>query len=100
MGYVRIDGFLRFHVSDNGPGINRKYFQKVFQMFQTLTRRDERESIGIGLAVVKKIVELYDGNVWIESEMGKGTTFYFTLPEQMLAGDKEEASSKSKVAQS
>ncbi len=101
VGYARIDGFLRFHVSDNGPGIHRKYFQKVFQMFQTLTRRDERESMGIGLAVVKKIVELYDGNVWIESEMGKGTTFYFTLPEQMLAADgKEEASPNSEVTQS
>ncbi len=101
VGYTRIDGFLRFHVSDNGPGINRKYFQKVFQMFQTLTRRDERESTGIGLAVVKKIVELYDGNVWIESEMGKGTTFYFTLPEQMLAADaQEQTPSNSEVPQS
>jgi signal transduction histidine kinase/HAMP domain-containing protein len=101
VGYTRIDGFLRFHVSDNGPGINRKYFQKVFQMFQTLTRRDERESMGIGLAVVKKIVELYDGSVWIESEMGKGTTFYFTLPEQMLAtGAREEPSLNSEVTQS
>jgi signal transduction histidine kinase len=101
VGYARIDGFLRFHVSDNGPGINRKYFQKVFQMFQTLTRRDERESTGIGLAVVKKIVELYDGNVWIESEMGKGATFYFTLPQQMLAPDaQEETSPKSEVSQS
>jgi signal transduction histidine kinase/HAMP domain-containing protein len=101
VGYTRIDGFLRFHVSDNGPGINRKYFQKVFQMFQTLTRRDERESTGIGLAVVKKIVELYDGNVWIESEMGKGTTFYFTLPEQMLATDtKERISPTSEVTHS
>ena len=60
-------------------------------MFQTLTRRDERESTGIGLAVVKKIVELYDGNVWIESEEGKGTTFFFTLPEQMLATNEESA---------
>jgi signal transduction histidine kinase/HAMP domain-containing protein len=100
VGCTRVDGFLRFHVSDNGPGINRKYFQKVFQMFQTLTRRDERESVGIGLAVVKKIVELYDGNVWIESEVGKGTTFFFTLPERMLATGKEEASPISKVTQS
>jgi signal transduction histidine kinase/HAMP domain-containing protein len=91
VGCIHADGFLRFHVSDNGPGINRKYFQKVFQMFQTLTRRDERESTGIGLAVVKKIVELYDGNVWIESEEGKGTTFFFTLPEQMLATNEGSA---------
>jgi two-component system sensor kinase FixL len=68
-------------------------------MFQTLTRRDERESIGIGLAVVKKIVELYDGNVWIESELGKGTTFFFTLPEHMLAAEGKEISSRSEVGQ-
>jgi two-component system, LuxR family, sensor kinase FixL len=98
VGYARIDGFLRFHVSDNGPGIDRKYFQKVFQMFQTLTRRDERESIGIGLAVVKKIVDLYDGNVWIESEMGKGTTFYFTLPQRMLADVESSEASAGEAA--
>jgi signal transduction histidine kinase/HAMP domain-containing protein len=98
VGYARVDGFLRFHVSDNGPGIDRKYFQKVFQMFQTLTRRDERESVGIGLAVVKKIVDLYDGNVWIESELGKGTTFFFTLPERMLADNAQQTARDNEVA--
>jgi two-component system, LuxR family, sensor kinase FixL len=98
VGYTHIDGFLRFHVSDNGPGIDRKYFQKVFQMFQTLTRRDERESVGIGLAVVKKIVDLYDGNVWVESELGKGTTFFFTLPERMLSGNEQPTPRDNEVA--
>jgi len=74
------EGYWKFGVADNGPGIAEKYFTKIFQMFQTLTRRDELESTGIGLAVVKKIVDLYGGNVWVESKVGEGTTFYFTLP--------------------
>ncbi len=72
--------FWTFSVTDNGPGIHEKYFAKVFQMFQTLTRRDELESTGIGLSIVKKIVELHGGTVWVESQVGEGTTFAFTLP--------------------
>ena len=73
----------RFYVSDNGPGIPEKYHEKIFKMFQTLTPRDELESIGIGLAVVKKIVEMYGGKVWVESTAGQGCTFLFTLPKQV-----------------
>jgi two-component system sensor kinase FixL len=71
-----------FAVTDNGPGIQARYFEKIFQMFQTLAPRDQRESTGIGLPVVKKIVELFGGRVWVESEVGKGSTFAFTLPKQ------------------
>ncbi len=70
----------RFRVTDNGPGIDPKYHEKVFGIFQTLTPRDERESTGIGLALVKKIVEGYGGKAELESEVGKGCTFSFTLP--------------------
>jgi signal transduction histidine kinase len=70
----------QFYVSDNGPGIDEKYHEKIFRMFQTLTPRDELESTGIGLAVVKKIVELFGGKVWLESVEGKGAKFVFTLP--------------------
>jgi signal transduction histidine kinase/methyl-accepting chemotaxis protein len=89
-GRIRItctadEQFWTFSVSDNGPGIGEKYFGKIFQMFQTLTRRDELESTGIGLAVVKKIVELQGGTVWVESQVGEGTTFSFTLPKQETA---------------
>ncbi len=82
VGCVSEDECWKFNVTDNGPGIDSKYFAKIFEMFQTLTRRDELESTGIGLAVVKKIIDLYGGNVWVESEVGEGTTFYFTLPKQ------------------
>jgi signal transduction histidine kinase/HAMP domain-containing protein len=83
--YASQDEYWRFSVTDNGPGIDEKYFTKIFEMFQTLTRRDELESTGIGLAVVKKIVDLCGGSVWVESKVGEGTTFYFTLPKQHAA---------------
>ncbi len=72
----------RFHVRDNGPGIAERHFERIFQLFQTLAPRDRVESTGVGLALVKKIVEMYQGRVWLESELGKGTTFYFTLPKK------------------
>ncbi len=86
-GHIRIDcleqdGFWRFSVADEGPGIDPKYFDKIFQIFQTLAPCDKVESTGIGLSIVKKIVELNGGKVWVESEVGKGSTFFFTLPKQ------------------
>jgi len=71
-----------FCVADNGPGIDKKYYEKIFQIFQTLNRRDMLESTGVGLAIVKKIIESYGGKIWIESQVGKGSQFYFTLPKQ------------------
>lgn len=70
----------RFSVADNGPGMAAQYHDKIFQMFQTLAPRDEMENTGIGLALVKKIVETWGGRVWLESAEGQGSTFYFTLP--------------------
>jgi signal transduction histidine kinase len=71
-----------FHVSDTGPGIEEKFFSKIFQMFQTLSPRDEVEATGMGLPIVKRIVELYGGTIWVESAVGRGSTFFFTLPLQ------------------
>ena len=84
IGCVEEDSFWNFSISDNGPGIEEKYFEKIFQMFQTLTPRDEFESTGIGLTVVKKIIEMYGGRILVESEVGNGTTFFFTLPKGNL----------------
>lgn len=70
----------KFGITDNGPGIDQQHFEKIFQLFQTLAPRDRVESTGVGLALVKKIVEMYGGHVWLESTVGKGSAFFFTLP--------------------
>jgi two-component system sensor kinase FixL len=80
VGCVEQDSSWEFSVADNGPGIDEKYHKKIFKIFQTLSSRDRSDSTGIGLSIVKKIVELNAGIIWVESEPGKGSTFFFTLP--------------------
>lgn len=73
-------GFYLFSIKDDGPGIAPEFFDKIFVVFQTLKSRDEMESTGIGLSIVKKIVESQGGKVMIKSKMGHGTTMSFTWP--------------------
>jgi signal transduction histidine kinase len=70
--------YYEFSVKDNGTGIDPEYFQKIFVIFQTLRERDAFESTGVGLAIVKRIVEEQKGRIWVDSDLGKGTTFRFT----------------------
>lgn len=82
----RGDGLFEFAVSDDGPGIAEQHHQRIFVMFQTLQSRDEIESTGLGLSLVKKLVEEEGGEVSLSSELGVGSTFRFTWPAEEDAG--------------
>jgi PAS domain S-box-containing protein len=87
---VEQDGAWQFSVEDNGPGIDEIHFEKIFHMFQTLEPREGVESTGVGLAIVKKIVEMNHGEVWIESIVGEGSSFFFTMPKRAAVEQTDE----------
>ncbi len=85
-GFVKISfedhsDFYQFSVQDNGIGIDSKFHEKIFKIFHSLKK--SKDSTGIGLSIVKKIVALHEGEVWLDSELGEGTTFYFTLKKNL-----------------
>lgn len=77
IGYKDLGAFWEFSVTDNGVGIDKAYYKKIFEIFQSVSNRNKTS--GIGLSIVKKIVHLHSGRIWVESKLGQGTTFYFTL---------------------
>ena len=76
--------FYTFSVTDNGPGIAPEYHERIFVIFQTLQERDAVESTGVGLAIVKKIIERHGGSIWVSSTPGNGATFSFTWPKDQV----------------
>lgn len=87
VGWEEDDGHYRFHVRDNGIGIEEQYWEKIFDLFEVLHPNGDYESTGAGLSICKRIVEEYGGKIWVESEPGRGSTFYFTIPKRAKAGE-------------
>jgi len=82
IGYNDKGDFHEFYVKDNGIGIEEEYFDKIFEIFQRLGKKEDAEGTGAGLTIVKKIIQLHKGKIWLESKIGEGCTFYFTIPKE------------------
>lgn len=91
VGYIASNGTPTFYVKDNGVGFSMEHYNKLFVAFQRLHSREDFEGTGIGLLLVKKVIENHGGNVWAESKVNEGATFYFTMPGVSMAPTLENA---------
>ncbi|HDL78410.1 MAG TPA: GAF domain-containing protein, partial [Bacteroidetes bacterium] len=82
IGYKEAGDFYQFYVKDNGVGIDQKYHKRIFDLFHTLNELKNVEGTGVGLTIVHRIIAYHRGNVWVESEKGRGSVFNFTLPKK------------------
>lgn len=85
VGYQETGGFFTFFVRDNGRGIESKNLEKVFDIFNKTHQLPGLDSSGLGLSIAKRIVESKGGTIWVRSEAGGGSTFFFTLPMDSVA---------------
>ena len=83
--------FWTFSIKDNGIGIAKEHQKKIFEIFKRLHGKEKYQGTGIGLSVCKRIVHRHRGEIWIESEEGKGTTFYFTISKHLLKITQQQA---------
>jgi hypothetical protein len=95
-GFVSIDvehsdGFMRFRVEDDGPGIEPAYHDRIFDIFRTLRSRDQLESSGMGLAIVKKHIEVVGGKIDVLSDGERGTVFEFSWPDEIVQEEDKAA---------